>query len=253
MRTRTALAALLLCFVPAQAAAAQDWEQEEPSVSVNGHLKLQTGVFVPLISDAFQPHENEAYVYSGAGSSLRRTDQTCDPVERPNRPCYAVDHGQKPGSLSMGRGTLQLEGDWTPSEAVILHAIVRGVRSVKLEADEWAQPPRLLPDPAERRQYAMDWAHENYYTELEIRELYIDTDAFELLSLRIGRQQVAWGEIGQYRLLDVVNPSNDTWHFGPLESFEDTRIPLWMVKALVDFSSIEHNLELIWRTRSPCP
>ena len=59
-------------------------------------------------------------------------------------------------------------------------------------------------------------------------------------------EKVAWGEIGQYRLLDVVNPSNDTWHFGPLESFEDTRIPLWIVKGLVEFPSIDHSLEIVW-------
>ena len=35
--------------------------QEDSKFSLNGHVKLQGGVFVPLFSDLFQEHENEAY------------------------------------------------------------------------------------------------------------------------------------------------------------------------------------------------
>jgi hypothetical protein len=87
---------------------------------------------------------------------------------------------------------------------------------------------------------------ENIYNKLDLREFYVDFYPNDYLSLRIGRQQVTWGQTGQYRLLDVINPTDNTWHFGPVEQFRDTRIPLWIAKALIDFPAIEHNLELVW-------
>ena len=226
-----------------------EYDDDEPPVSVNGSMSLQTGVFVPLISDGFQAIPNKAYLDTVPESG----PVPCDPVQNPTSACLPESHGKKPGSLSMGRATLQIEGDWFATEDVTLHAIVRAVRSMALEADEWAQPPIVYGveettqvDRAARRAYSKEWVRNELYNEFEFRELYVDVDAHDALNLRLGRQQVAWGDLGQYRLLDVVNPSDTTWHFGPLESFEDTRIPLWMAKALIDIPAIEHNIELIW-------
>lgn len=219
--------------------------KESSSVVVKGYMKLQSGFFVPLISDGFKARKTQAYQYSGAGMSLTNTGQTCDPVEIPLHPCYPIDHGQEAGSLSMGRGTLQLELDWTPTAAVTLHTTSRGVRAVELPADEWAQIPELSEIPAERRELAKDWVLENYYNEFEIfHKLYVDARISDWFSFRIGRQ--FWSGTGKYQLLDVVNPKNDTWHFGPLESFEETRTPLWMLSTLFEISSIKHSLELFW-------
>lgn len=220
----------------------EEEEFGEPEVTVNGHLKLQTGVFVPLISDGFKPLENIAYEPTATEAGRAR----CDPVKVPTNQCVPESHGKDAGSFSMGRATLQLEGDWNPHPDVTLHAIVRGVRSMKLEADEWGQMPVLELDPDKRREASLDWVHENYHTEFEFRELYLDTYPGDWISFRFGRQQIAWGELGQYRLLDVINPSDNTWHWGPTESFEDTRIPLWMAKGLIDIPSIEHSIELVW-------
>jgi hypothetical protein len=226
-----------------------DLESDEPPVSVNGSLTLQTGVFVPLISDGFKPLKNEAFVDPQPGPE----PQTCDPVQNPTGGCKPKSHGKDPGSMSMGRGTLQIEGDWFATQDVTLHAIMRAVRSMALEADEWAQPPvpferemGVRADADLRREANMEWVRDELYNEFEFRELYVDAYPYDWLALRLGRQQIAWGDLGQYRLLDVINPSDNTWHFGPLESFEDTRIPLWMAKGLIDIPSIDHNLELVW-------
>lgn len=218
-----------------------DFQEEEPPLTVNGHLKLQTGVFVPLISDGFTPIENRAY-----GAETETGRPLCDPVLRPNRSCKPESHGKEAGSFSMGRATLQLEGDWNAHQDVVVHAIIRGVRAMQLEADEWSKPPILVLDTQNRREANKEWVRDNIYNEFEIRELYIDTYPFDWLSFRLGRQQITWGDIGQYRLLDVINPSDNTWHFGPLESFEDTRIPLWMAKGLIEIRAIDHSVELVW-------
>lgn len=223
-------------------AAAQDADFEgEPSFTVGGMLRVQTGVFAPLASSGFSPHQDEAYEFFEA-TRLR----ACDPVQMPYAPCRPVDHGQRPGSLSIGRATLQLEAHWNAADKIALHAILRGVRSLQLVGDGHAQVPEPALEPGERREAARAWVHDNYYTELDLRELYMDVDATPWLSMRLGRQQVAWGETSSFRLLDVVNPTNNTWHFGPLESFEDARIPLWMADVNIHIDRLDGTLELLW-------
>ena len=234
----------------------EDWEEdgweererEESKFSLNGSLKLQGGVFVPMASDRFKERRNAAYITRQDGVNFRpQYDQPCDPVAQPHAPCYSYDHGQKAGTPSIARATLLLEAHYQPTETMSLHAILRGVRSMKLDADGYAQIPNVREDldGAQRRAYARDWVHDNYYTEFDLRELYLDASPTDWLSLRLGRQQVAWGEAMSFRLLDVINPTNNTWHFGPLESFEDTRIPLWMANVTFAVAKLNGSLEVL--------
>ena len=70
--------------------------------------------------------------------------------------------------------------------------------------------------------------------ENRLREAYVD---FNLkgapLSFRIGRQQVIWGESDQFRIMDIWNPLDITWHFQQ-ESWDNIRVPLWLAKGLWD-------------------
>jgi hypothetical protein len=62
-----------------------------------------------------------------------------------------------------------------------------------------------------------------------VREFYIDGyfDALGGLNwFRLGKQQHVWGKADFFRLQDVVNPVNFADHFF-IDSFDDTRIPLW--------------------------
>ena len=65
-----------------------------------------------------------------------------------------------------------------------------------------------------------------------LREAYVDIDLSAApFSFRLGRQQVVWGETDNFRMLDRANPLDMTWH-QMYESWDDLRVPLWMVKAL---------------------
>lgn len=65
-----------------------------------------------------------------------------------------------------------------------------------------------------------------------LREAYLDVDLRDLpLSFRLGRQQVVWGEADNFRMLDRANPLDLTWH-QTFESWDDLRVPLWIIKAL---------------------
>ncbi len=65
----------------------------------------------------------------------------------------------------------------------------------------------------------------------ELWELYADLDLGRLW-LRLGKQQIAWGELFGWRVLDIINPLDMSWHFRfEPEEFENIRIPQWLVRA----------------------
>jgi hypothetical protein len=84
--------------------------------------------------------------------------------------------------------------------------------------------------------------------EYKLREVYVDL-ALPPLSLRLGRQQVTWGETDNFRALDVINPLDLRWHWSR-EAWEDVRIPLWMARAIYDigkFGPLEESfVEAVW-------
>ena len=191
----------------------------EPVWRVGAFLMNQTGVFVANDKDEFKDPEN---------------------------PGSPTNHGGNLGKLSMCRFTLQVDADWRPTKRVWTHLTLRLARSLALDADKDAQVPAAGytgKDNADRRK---EWVRDNYYSETEVREFFINFRAFPWLDIRLGRQLVAWGESVNSRLLDVVNPVNSTWHSALLESFEDQRMPLWMVRALVDVPALKGGLDVVW-------
>jgi hypothetical protein len=74
------------------------------------------------------------------------------------------------------------------------------------------------------------------------------------LSIRLGKQQIVWGESDLFRSIDIVNPLRIDQSGFVGEAFEDFRTPIWAVKFLYDignvgtqFSSI--GLELFYTPR----
>ena len=71
-----------------------------------------------------------------------------------------------------------------------------------------------------------------------LREAYIDLKIKDApLSFRIGRQQVIWGESDQFRIMDIWNPLDTSWHFQQ-ESWDNIRVPLWLMKGLWDIGQV---------------
>jgi len=73
--------------------------------------------------------------------------------------------------------------------------------------------------------------------ENSLREAYMDIDFADIpLSLRLGRQQIVWGETDNFRLLDRVNALDLTWHLQQEieigRGWDQLRIPYWMMKWL---------------------
>lgn len=67
-----------------------------------------------------------------------------------------------------------------------------------------------------------------------IRELYVDFDYNfsngDILSTRLGKQQVIWGRTDLFRVLDVINPV-DFSRNNIYAELEDVRIPMWILRT----------------------
>tara|TARA_B100000035_G_scaffold313094_1_gene326010 strand:+ start:1244 stop:2569 length:1326 start_codon:yes stop_codon:yes gene_type:complete len=76
----------------------------------------------------------------------------------------------------------------------------------------------------------------------ELREFY--TDFFiGNTSLRIGKQQVVWGQTDGLKVLDVVNPQSFQEFI--LDDFESSRIPLWTLNADISLND-NTSLQFLW-------
>lgn len=79
------------------------------------------------------------------------------------------------------------------------------------------------------------------HADFELRELYLDFDVGTSY-VRLGKQQVVWGQADGLRVLDVVNPLDfREWILGDLE---DRRIPTWMVNVEIPVGDV--NIQLLW-------
>jgi hypothetical protein len=77
---------------------------------------------------------------------------------------------------------------------------------------------------------------------LNLRELYA-TFYVRNHTLKLGKQQVAWGETDGIRILDIINPLD--YREFLLKDSDDIRIPIWMLNYLVEIDSAQLQLLLI--------
>ena len=84
---------------------------------------------------------------------------------------------------------------------------------------------------------------ENFlFPENGFRDLFLDLNFGQLgpgsLSLRVGNQQIVWGESDLYRSLDIINPLRIDQNTGAGEKFDEFRSPIWAVKALYNIGTV---------------
>lgn len=104
----------------------------------------------------------------------------------------------------------------------------------KLEPGE-PEGQRYFRSPVSRRGFLGDT------TDVELRELYWDTFVGNAM-LRLGKQQIVWGQADGLRVLDQLNPFSLREFILP--DFEDRRIPLWALNAEFPLGPLD--TQLVW-------
>jgi len=79
------------------------------------------------------------------------------------------------------------------------------------------------------------------HVDVELREAFVDTNIGDTY-LRVGKQQVVWGQADGLKVLDVLNPQSFREFI--LDDFEHSRIPLWMINAEIPLGNTL--LQLLW-------
>ena len=77
---------------------------------------------------------------------------------------------------------------------------------------------------------------DNFKQAYDLWEAYIDFSRGPAF-IRLGRQNIAWGETDIFRLLDQINPLDNTFG-GPFEDLDDRRVPLWMLRGSYNLGSV---------------
>lgn len=96
------------------------------------------------------------------------------------------------------------------------------------------------PSQRNRSEFSKRWLV-NDDIDIELRELFVDTEIGAAF-VRIGKQQVVWGQADGLKVLDIVNPQSFREFI--LDDFEDSRIPLWTVNAEIPVG--DAMLQLLW-------
>lgn len=144
------------------------------------------------------------------------------------------------GDLSMFRNELFVDFSANLSEKMQLKVIARGhyegVYGLDSDVNQNPDGESITPGPD-----TLDMV-----SDFDFREYYVTYTSDEWV-IKLGRQQVAWGEADAIRIADVINPLDLSWRWS-FPTWEDIRIPLHMVNIqyYVPDSASELRFELVW-------
>lgn len=139
-------------------------------------------------------------------------------------------------------------------------SMLRG--SLLLDASAKAGPFSLRATGRVEREYETNYlkrlaalganAHEgagnikDLYNHGELREAYVSFSPTKRLNLKVGKQQVVWGESDFFHAMDLVHGFDSVWA-PPTEESDETRKPLVLVNATWTVPEVEGSLQVLIR------
>ncbi len=135
----------------------------------------------------------------------------------------------KNGDVELSKSFLQVEGTYTVNPSLKVYGRWRGDYDASFDFKGQEKFPQAVVD---------DQRLGN-----EVRELYVDVRQGPLF-LRLGKQQIVWGESDGLRLADIINPLDFRWHYF-LEDWQDIRQGLPMARAIYGIAE-KTDLEFVW-------
>ena len=153
-----------------------------------------------------------------------------------------IELGGERGDLNMLRGQVYLEAQnkkaalqWKLSARVAREAKVDYLKDLqKLE--------RTVASPYGNPAFSVS----SLYDRGEIRDLWVQFQPLDNLNVKIGRQQVVWGETDLFQALDIIHGYNFLW--APLlEEPDEMRKPLFLFNTVLTFPEANGSAQLILR------
>lgn len=85
------------------------------------------------------------------------------------------------------------------------------------------------------------------YNQGELRELYVDFNPVDRVNLRIGKQQVVWGETDFYHLTDLIHGFDFRWRSFLEVDNDELRKPLILLNGKIAIPEANGNLQIVVR------
>jgi hypothetical protein len=150
--------------------------------------------------------------------------------------------------LSMARTTLKLNlfKDFGNTQFNISGRVNREVETDYLKDLQKAMDQNAASDFFSNRRKSSVNLMDDVYNSEEIRELWVQTALTPTTTLKVGKQQVVWGETDFFQSLDVIHGYDNRIRSFLEPENEDVRKPLWMLNLNEQFDSVNGTLQAIY-------
>ena len=151
------------------------------------------------------------------------------------------------GKLSMARTTARMNLDWTPATDVSVVARLRLVGEPRTAFLKHLEKMGAYNyGEADGRGDLMDLYNRNDISDV-VRELYVDFPVGERARLRLGKQQVVWGETDFFTANDLVHGFDYTWRSFLEPANEELRKANIIAKLNIDVPELDGGVEMFVR------
>ncbi|MBI5923915.1 MAG: LysR family transcriptional regulator [Betaproteobacteria bacterium] len=156
--------------------------------------------------------------------------------------------------LSMVRASALLDADWKPATTVRFKAIGRVDREYKTDYLKSLEvPPNTFPGNGSIKDVFTTNAGGgiggvmNNYNQGEVRELWGEVDLTDRIKLKVGKQQVVWGETDFFRAMDLVHGFDYRWRSFLEAENEELRKPLILARMMLQVPEVKGSLDMFVR------
>lgn len=137
--------------------------------------------------------------------------------------------------INLSRTFFQTEWTYLPNDTFKLFSKVKLISDQTQALDDHLLDYNAFPLSTPRYGTYLRATNDNEFN-AEMSEIYADVSLGSLW-LRLGKQQIVWGEMISARILDLINPLDWSWHFQlEPEEFENIRVPQWALRGRYDFA-----------------
>jgi len=117
----------------------------------------------------------------------------------------------------------------------------RYLKDLQEVADQYA-----ATDLFSNRQRSSVSLMDDVYNDVDLREFWWQTEVRPGTTLKLGKQQVVWGETDFFQSMDVIHGYDFRWRSFLEAENEELRKPLWMANLVQRFDSVDGSLQLIY-------